>query len=241
MTVRFKKMKPKKSYQHVVEEVQTAICDREIKEGDKLPSEMKLTKIFDTSRGTIREALRVLEQKGLISIKTGVKGGATVLASNTKPMSDSVGILIRQQKVSLYHLAEFRKMMEGHISEQAAKTAGKKDIAGLKKILKKAKAHIKTKPAGWKIFHEMDAMFHQTIARIAKNPLIEANLVTVHENIQGYFHQYLPWSESLLNENYQDLCDIMTAIEKKDPVSARRFAEGHVSKFNDLMEKNLNV
>jgi hypothetical protein len=43
-------------------------------------------------------------------------------------MTDSVAILIRQQKVSLHHLAEFRKMMEGHISEQAAKKADKKDV-----------------------------------------------------------------------------------------------------------------
>ena len=241
MNIQFKKMKPLKSYQHVVEEIQTAICDGSIKEGEKLPSEMKLKEMFDTSRGTIREALRVLEQKGLITIKTGVKGGARVQAANTKPMSDNVAILIRQQKVSLYHLAEFRKMMEGHISEQAAKNANKEDIKNLKSILREAKTHIKTKPSDWKEFHKMDAGFHQSLARIAKNPLLEANLVTVHDNIQIYFHQYLPFSEALLNENFKDLCDITAAIEQKDPVAARRIAQEHVAKFNDLMEKNLNA
>ncbi|MBU1342664.1 MAG: GntR family transcriptional regulator, partial [Proteobacteria bacterium] len=163
MNIQFKKMKPQKSYQHVVDEIVTAICDGSIKEGDRLPSEMKLKEMFDTSRGTIREALRVLEQKGLVSIKTGVTGGARVQAANTKPMSDSVGILIRQQKVSLHHLAEFRKMMEGHISEQAAKIASKKEIKKLQSILKEADAHIKTKPTDWKEFHKMDAKFHQVL------------------------------------------------------------------------------
>ena len=241
MDIQFRKMKPLKSYQHVVDEIQTAICDGNLKEGDKLPSEMKLKEMFDTSRGTIREALRVLEQKGLICVKTGVKGGARVQAANTKPMSDSVDILIRQQKVSLHHLAEFRKMMEGHISEQAAKIADQDDIKNLKNILSEARAHIKTKPSGWKEFHKMDARFHQRLAQIAKNPLLEANLVTVHDNIQIYFHQYLPWSEALLNDNYKDLCDIVKAIELKDPITARRIAQDHVSKFNDLMEKNLNA
>jgi GntR family transcriptional repressor for pyruvate dehydrogenase complex len=240
MNIQFKKMKPLKSYQHVVDEIVTAICDGSIKEGDKLPSEMKLKDMFDTSRGTIREALRVLEQKGLIVIKTGVKGGATVQAANTGPMRDSVAILVRQQKVSLQHLAEFRKMMEGHISEQAAKIAEKEDIKQLKNILLEAAIHIKTKPSDWKVFHQMDARFHGVLARIAKNPLLEANLATVHDNIQVYFHQYLPWSEALLNENYKDLCDIVAAIEQKDSVAARKIAEDHVSKFNDLMEKNLN-
>jgi DNA-binding FadR family transcriptional regulator len=241
MNIQFKKMKPLKSYQHVVDEIVTAICDGKLKAGDRLPPEMKLKELFDTSRGTIREALRVLEQKGLIVIRTGVKGGARVQEANTKPMSDNVAILIRQQKVSLQHLAEFRKMMEGHISEQAAKMADKDDIKALKSILIQASDHIKTKPSSWKEFHRMDAKFHRVLAHIAGNPLLEANLVAVHDNIQIYFHQYLPWSEALLLDNYKDLCDIAEAIEQKDPISARRLAKDHVSKFNELMEKNLNA
>jgi GntR family transcriptional repressor for pyruvate dehydrogenase complex len=241
MNLQFKKMKPLKSYEHVVDEIVTAICDGSIKEGEKLPSEMKLKDIFDTSRGTIREALRVLEQKGLVSIKTGVKGGATIKAANTKPMSDSVGILIRQQKVSLHHLAEFRKMMEGHITEQAAIIANQDEIKNLSGILQEAKVYIETKPSGWKEFHKLDAKFHQCLAQIAKNPLVDANLATVHDNIQIYFHDYLPWSEALLLENYNDLCDIVAAIEQKDSLLARKIAEDHVSKFNALMEENLNA
>jgi DNA-binding FadR family transcriptional regulator len=239
MNLQFRKMKPIKSYQHVVDEIQTAICEGNIKEGEKLPSEMKLKEMFDTSRGTIREALRVLEQKGLVSIRTGVNGGARIQAANTKPMTDSVAILIRQQKVSLHHLAEFRKMMEGHISEQAAKYADKSDIKTLKTILSDAASHIETKPSGWEEFHKMDAKFHLTLAMMAKNPLLEANLTAVHDNIQIYFHQYLPWSEALLNDNFKDLCDIAAAVEQKDPVAARRIAEEHVAKFNALMEMNL--
>ncbi len=239
MAVQFNKMKPVKSYQHVVDEIQTAICEGSIKEGEKLPSEMKLKEMFDTSRGTIREALRVLEQKGLVSIRTGVNGGARIQGANTKPMTDSVTILIRQQKVSLYHLAEFRKIMEGHISEQAAKNAGKTDIKKLKAILTEAAAHIETKPSGWKEFHKLDAKFHQTLAEIAKNPLLEANLTAVHDNIKIYFHQYLPFSGELLHDNFKDLCEIADAVEQKDPVAARRIAEDHVEKFNALMERNL--
>ncbi len=236
MNFQFRKMRPKKSYQHVVEEIQTAICDGSIKKGDKLPSEMKLKELFDTSRGTVREALRVLEQKGLVSIKTGVKGGAIVQEADTKPMQDSVGILIRQQKVSLDHLAEFRTMIEGYISEQAAKMAEPDEIRALKELLKKADAHIRTKPSGWKRFHELDARFHILLAKIAKNPLLEANLTAVHDNVQIYFHTYLPFSEALLKDNFKDLCRIVEAIEQKDSLTAGKIAQMHVAKFNALME-----
>ena len=241
MELQFKKMKKIKSYQNVVDQIQSAICDGSLKDGDKLPSEMKLTKMFDTSRGTIREALRVLEQKGLISVKTGVKGGPIVKEANTRPMSESIALLIRHQKVSLQHLAQFRKILEGHIAAQTARMAGKNEINRLKAILKEAKMHIKTKPSGWKEFHKMDATFHMVLAKTAKNPLIEANLQSIHDNIQIYFNQYLPFSDALLMDNYEDLCKIVDAVENKNSLAARQFAEIHVTKFNDLMEERLNA
>ena len=241
MELQFKKMKKIKSYQNVVDQIQSAICDGSLKDGDKLPSEMKLTKMFDTSRGTIREALRVLEQKGLISVKTGVKGGPIVKEANTRPMSESIALLIRHQKVSLHHLAQFRKILEGHIAAQTALMAGKNEINQLKAILKEAKMHIKTKPSGWEEFHKMDATFHMVLAKIAKNPLIEANLQSIHDNIQIYFNQYLPFSDALLMDNYEDLCKIVEAVENKNSLAARQLAETHVTKFNDLMEERLNA
>lgn len=241
MELQFKKMKKIKSYQNVVDQIQSAICDGSLKDGDKLPSEMKLTKMFDTSRGTIREALRVLEQKGLISVKTGVKGGPIVKEANTRPMSESIALLIRHQKVSLHHLAQFRKILEGHIAAQTALIADKNEINQLKAILKEAKMHIKTKPSGWEEFHKMDATFHMVLAKIAKNPLIEANLQSIHDNIQIYFNQYLPFSDALLMDNYEDLCKIVEAVENKNSLKARQLAETHVTKFNDLMEERLNA
>ena len=241
MELQFKKMKKIKSYQNVVDQIQSAICDGSLKDGDKLPSEMKLTKMFDTSRGTIREALRVLEQKGLISVKTGVKGGPIVKEANTRPMSESIALLIRHQKVSLHHLAQFRKILEGHIAAQTAQMAGKNEINQLKAILKEAKMHIKTKPSGWEEFHKMDATFHMVLAKIAKNPLIEANLQSIHDNIQIYFNKYLPFSDALLMANYEDLCKIVEAVENKNSLAARQLAETHVTKFNDLMEERLNA
>ncbi|MDX2441709.1 MAG: FCD domain-containing protein [Desulfobacterales bacterium] len=241
MELQFKKMKKIKSYQNVVDQIQSAICDGSLKDGDRLPSEMKLTKMFDTSRGTIREALRVLEQKGLISIKTGVKGGPIVKEANTRPMSESIALLIRHQKVSLHHLAQFRKILEGHIAAQTALMAGKNEINQLKAILKEAKMHIKTKPSGWEEFHKMDATFHMVLAKIAKNPLIEANLQSIHDNIQIYFNQYLPFSDALLMDNYEDLCKIVEAVENKNSITAQQLAETHVTKFNDLMEERLNA
>lgn len=239
MSLKFRKMKPKKSYQHVVEEIETAIVSGDLGTGDRLPPEMKLKEMFDTSRGTVREALRVLEQKGLVSIKPGVKGGAVVKEANADAMTDSIGILIRHQSISLHHLAEFRKLMEGYVAREAARTAEEKDVRRLRSILSQIKELVTIRPETWDKFHALDARFHRELARIAANPLIETNLAAIHENIETYFHEYLPFSQALLEQDYYDLEEILKAVEEKDQDKAEEIARNHVSRFSSLMERTL--
>lgn len=231
------RMKPKKSYEHVVEQIQSAIFSGELGEGERLPPEMKLKEMFDTSRGTIREALRVLEQKGLVSIRTGVKGGARVRPANTRAMADSMAVLIRQQQVSLDHLAEFRELLEGHAAEQAAQTASPEDLHGLRDILGRIREHAACRPEDWETFNGLDAQFHQALARMGENPLVEANLKTVHENVHTYFQKYLPFSRDLLDRDIRDLAEILAAVEQGDAMSAGRLARDHVARFAELMKQ----
>ena len=118
----FQTAKQTKVFQDVVEQIQEAILDGRLEAGDTLPAERELKQLFNISRGTLREALRVLEQKGLIQIKLGVGGGSVVKAVDTDQISESLGLLIRSQKVSLNHLAEFREDVEGIVAANAART-----------------------------------------------------------------------------------------------------------------------
>lgn len=66
----------------IEEQIRSAIYSERLKPGNRLPSENELSKIFDTSRTTVREALRALEKEGLLAIKQGVKGGPYVRELN---------------------------------------------------------------------------------------------------------------------------------------------------------------
>jgi len=115
----FQAAKQTKVFQDVVEQIQEAIFDGRLETGQTLPAERELKGIFNISRGTLREALRVLEQKGLIEIKLGVGGGSIVKAVDIEQISESLGLLIRSQKVSLNHLAQFREDVESTIAAHA--------------------------------------------------------------------------------------------------------------------------
>ena len=233
----FQTAKQTKVFQDVVAQIQDAILDGRLKTGDTLPSERQLKEMFSISRGTLREALRVLEQKGLIEIKLGVGGGSVVKDVNADQISDGLGLLIRSQKVSLNHLAEFREDVEGIVAARAASRHSKKDISGLKALLSKARTCIDGGTSQRNAFIEIDKQIHLSLAQIAQNPIYLSVLHSVHDNIHRYYDRFLSMEERELQENYQDLCDLVEAVEKGQTDQARRLARSHVRRFNQYMEK----
>jgi len=233
----FQQAKQSKVFQNVVDQIQDAILQGRLKAGSKLPAERELKELFKTSRGTLREALRVLEQKGLITIKTGVNGGAVVEALSTNQVSESLDLLIRYQRVSLRDLAEFREGVEGIIAGLAVERAKSEDIQYLKKLVADAKTRLDEGVSGWDAFLMVDNQLHMMLAHIAGNPIYESVLQTIYDNIHRYFDQFLPREEGLLRENYQDLCKIVEAVENGQAAQAHLLVQNHVYRFNRLMEE----
>ncbi len=232
----FKQVKQSKAYQDVVDQIQEAIMAGTLKAGSLLPAERELKEQFSISRGTLREALRVLEQKGLIEIRTGVTGGSMVREVNSDNLSDNLGLLIRNRAVSLRDLAEFREGMEGGVAALAAQRADEQGIADLQRRLGEAQAHLKEGRKGWDAFVRTDEQIHMALARMSGNPLFITVLESVYHNIHTYYENYLPWNRALLLENYSDLREIVDAVSAADPERAREVAQGHVRRFNAYME-----
>jgi DNA-binding FadR family transcriptional regulator len=236
----FQTAKQTKIFQDVVEQIQEAILDGRLKTGDTLPAERELKQMFNISRGTLREALRVLEQKGLIEIKLGVGGGSVVKSVDTDQISESLGLLIRSQKVSLNHLAEFREDVEGIVAANAAnaaRTSTGENIKHLKKLLDEARKCVDRGSSRRNEFIEIDKQIHLNLAQIAGNPIYTSILHSIHDNIHRYYDRFLSMEERELEENYQDLCNIVRAAETGNAREARKFAQEHVQRFNRYMKQ----
>ena len=233
----FQAAKQTKVFQDVVEQIQEAIFDGRLETGQTLPAERELKAMFSISRGTLREALRVLEQKGLIEIKLGVGGGSVVKAVDTEQVSESLGLLIRSQKVSLNHLAQFREDVEGIIAAHAARQHGKEDMKKLKLLLTKALKCVESGHSQRGAFINIDKQIHLTMAEITGNPIYISVLHSIHDNIHRYYDQFLSMDEPELKENYRDLCNIVEAIEKGQVNRSRELAQHHVKRFNRYMKK----
>ena len=232
----FQAAKQTKVFQDVVEQIQEAILDGRLTAGQTLPAERELKETFNISRGTLREALRVLEQKGLIEIKLGVGGGSVVKAVDTDQISESLGLLIRSQKVSLNHLAQFREDVEGIVAAHAAEKHGAADIDRLKNLLTNARICVEKGASRRDAFIDIDKQIHMTMARITGNPVYISVLHSIHDNIHRYYDRFLSMEKTELEENYNDLCDLVEAIENSDAKLARRLAKRHVQRFNKYMK-----
>ncbi len=236
MPVMFRKAKQSRIFQDVVDQIQAAILDGRIKPGEKLPAERELGEMLGTSRGTLREALRVLEQKGLIEIRLGVGGGAIVKDPSGEQITESLAMLIRSQKVSLHHLAEFREDVESTVAEMAAKRATAEDIKLLRDLLAQCKNCWEGGVDCWPDFVRVDEKIHMSLASIAGNPVYAVILKTVHDNIHIYYDRFLPSGVDELNENFQDLKQLVEAVADGQVERAGELARDHVRRFNRYME-----
>ena len=234
----FRAARQNRIFQDIVEQIQEAILGGTFKPGDVLPPERELKEMFQTSRGTLREALRVLEHKGLIEIRLGVNGGAYVKGTVSDPLVESLGLMLRSRQISLEDLNEFREDVEGFVTARAAERADESDIRELTDLLSQARGYMEKGPDYRQEFLEIDKKFHKQMARISRNPIYIFLHDVIHSNIQSYYDEFLDMDEELLRENYNDLDDILESVENRNGEQARSLVQNHVRRFTEHMAKH---
>lgn len=231
----FKRAKKSRIFQNVVDQIREAILERRLKPGAMLPSERELRQTFNVSRGTLREALRVLEHMGLIEIKLGTGGGSYVKQAGIEQLMESFTLLIRSGSLSVSEIGEFREGIEGKIAWLAAKRASKEDIKELEDLLVHAVSFKEKGLSAWEDFLDIDQQIHKKLAQISKNALYSYSARIIHDNIRKYYDKYLSNTMAGMEENLQDLKDIVEAVKNHIPEQAAQFAENHVHRFNIRM------
>jgi GntR family transcriptional repressor for pyruvate dehydrogenase complex len=137
----------------------------ELRAGDQLPSERQLAGLFRASRGSVREALRVLELSGVIVSRRG--GGHfvtdTLPGASTQPLSQ----FLERQREHLLDVSEARQMFEPRIAFLAAERALPEDIDALRRALEEQERGLREDDVVAMV--NADRQFHQTLAEAARN------------------------------------------------------------------------
>ncbi len=231
---------PNRVFEDIVDQLEKAIFEGHLSVGDKLPSERELEKQLKTSRTTIRVALRILEQKGLVEIKTGRQGGAFVSdLSSTDKIGEHFALLIRMGKINLSQLTTFRFAVDSSAFLLAVQKCTEKDVAELKKLLHDMESKLDSEDPEWREFFAIESLMHQKTIVMARNPLFELVLKIVHTSLWKYY-SLLPKEKSFLKRIYRDWCDFISAMEKHDVFRADVLIKAHLLDSHRLLIKAMS-
>jgi GntR family transcriptional repressor for pyruvate dehydrogenase complex len=224
----------------VTEKIESMIVDGTFKPGDTLPPERQLARDFAVSRASLRQALSVLEYRGLILSKQG--GGNYVCDVIKKSFSDPLLDLIKRHHELKFQVIELRQTLECSAAFYAAERATTEDRIIIRKRLDELKAIVTTnKPAEEA---RADLELHLAIADAAHNvPLslmlrniyslllseIEENLCLVHQtNVNSV----------KLHGQHHEMVELIIA---GDSEGARRVVNEHLELIRDTFIENLLI
>lgn len=221
-------------FQNVSEQIEKVILSGILKPGDRLPPERELRETFKIGRPTLREALRVLEQKGLVEIRIGAKGGAFVKKTGVEQIAAGLLLLIRSNQVSLRHLYEFRESVEDTIAGLATERASEEDFDRLTGILEELHnlidaSHMEALDA----FYDAESRLHIELAKITRNPIYQWVISAVNYN---YSH-LLPNEEHDLKRIYWEWCQIIKAMKRREVTKVQGMIKTHVVKYGTFVRE----
>jgi GntR family transcriptional repressor for pyruvate dehydrogenase complex len=222
----FNKVKTKKVYMKIVEQVRDLIKEGRLKPGDKLPPEQVLAEEFGTSRPSVREALSALEILGITESRGGK--GNFIKDNFNFPLYEQKFRELEEEE-SPFELLEARKVLETEIVGLAAKNATEEEIAVIQGSLNKMKDAMTNIPE----IMEFDREFHINIARAAHNNLLFSMMIYLTDLSKEKLWINLKeksWSIPGHPQKYfEEHNEILKTIKKKDSKGARNRMYDHLA------------
>jgi GntR family transcriptional repressor for pyruvate dehydrogenase complex len=223
MIAHFEPYKSKRSFEEISNEIKRLIFQGVFKPGDKLPPETEIARQFKVSRQTIREAMRILEQSGFITIQQGVNGGPSISDTILNRLSTLFIDIFYFKKVPLNDLTEARSDIEKVMLRHVIERADASDLKALKQNVRMAKEKIEKETPPF----EENIAFHKLLARASKNYIfaivIESIMAVVSDfhskvekinferskKITKYHEEVL---EAIIERNYEKTIDLFEEL-----------------------------
>ena len=175
-------LKRRRVSETVAEQLRKAIFSGRIQPGHKLPPEREMAQQFDASRVALREALRALEQEGMISIKRGSGGGAFVADFNgaLRALAGSLNTAVKLGQAKSAHLTEVRTMLEPEMARLASLRADEANLKAIESVVQAQEEELRTGSLSRKYGME----FHRLVADACHNPVLPIVVGAIDDSIR---------------------------------------------------------
>lgn len=207
----------------IVSQVIDALFAGELEPGQFLGTEAQLTELFHTSRVPIREALGRLEALGVVTIKTGAGGGATIAEGKPDQFATALAVQFMLVKTNPEEILDARIGIESRAAELAAEHITDEEIAELKRLLERVKAPNLSRRASV----ERILAFHSAIVEASRSRTLITLMHALEHALLNLFNAIEP-DEEIKRIRYEGLKGILDRLEARDAEGAFLAMRAHL-------------
>lgn len=227
----FNPIKVTKVYEQVIVQIKDMISDGTLKKGDKLPSERELVEKLKVSRTSIREALRSMENIGLVECRQGE--GNFIRTNIENSLYEPLSIMFMLQDSKSEEIVELRFAIEVETAELAARKINTEELNELKLIIDEMKA---TEDENLSL--TLDKKFHYKLAKSTHNILILNMMNAVSALVDSYIKDArikivtIKGNREILVSQHEN---IYKALAENNPEGAAKAMKVHINFANESM------
>lgn len=227
----FQPVVTKRASEAIYEQVKELIVSGALKPGDRLPSERNMLDMFQRSRPTIREALRMLERSGYIRTVPGSNGAIVQEPSNAN-VQQTMEDAMQLGQISLAEMSEYRKISEAATVAWAAQRNTPQELEALAQTVHQMSLCIDD----YEKFVDMDSQFHGLLAAAAKNQVSVAMNETLSKLNRSFVKDKMatlsPSGRKKMCQKVQSMHEtILAAVQAHDEAGARKAMAQHLEAF----------
>ena len=219
----------------VADELRRQIVDGELADGDLLPPQAVLVERFNVSLVSLREALRILETEGLLSVRRGNQGGSVVHAPTKASAAYMLGLVLQSEHVQLSDLGTALRDLEPTCAALAAQRPDR--VTTIVPELQRLNAAMSEKLDDGTLFTDLGRQFHDAVVHGCGKSTVTAVIGSLEALWSSHEQR---WAErSAAAGDYPSTAErkavlkthtaLSDAIELGDPERARRIASRHLA------------
>jgi len=222
----------------IMQQIKSAIFEKKIRPGEKLPSERQLMEQFQCSRVTVREALKALEYPGILEIRRGIQGGAYVVDPTIKSGHNLLQDMFLLGNIKISHLTEARVAIEPPTAGLAAKRVAQEGLEQLKQNIEETRECLKRKnPNDARL---LNLEFHRIIAHASENPVIQFMIDSMMDVMENNITSASVYFTKPVESTFRFHEALYQAMKERDSAKAQELMLRHIREIQkDLEDKKL--
>ena len=222
----------------VADQIKDWVVERDLKQGAKLPNEAEMIALFGVSKGTVREAMRILEAQGLIVTRTGPGGGSFVGEVSRERAKSLLANYFYFQDLSVSDIYQMRKVLEPELAASLAGKLSPGQLDDLRRLVQQYPEPARS-PEEERDQHIASLRFHAKLAEFSGNPLLAfmvSFMARILTDLTVYRRLYEPHNEELWARGRQHQLDLVEALARGDATGAAAIMRSHMEGAERLMQ-----